>query len=53
VEGGGGLGPRKRNCKRCGGSGHIARTCKNMMHASFGEDEHWGAENAQEETQPR
>jgi hypothetical protein len=41
VEGGGGLGPRKRNCKRCGGSGHIARTYKNAVHASFGEDEHW------------
>jgi hypothetical protein len=38
---------------RCEGSGHIARTYKNLVHASFGEDEHWGAENAQEETQPR
>jgi hypothetical protein len=29
----------------------IARTCKNAVHASFGEDEHWGVENAQEETE--
>ena len=36
---GSGLGPRKRNCKRCGGSGHIARTCKNVVDASFGEEE--------------
>jgi hypothetical protein len=47
------LGPRKRNCKRCGGFGHIARTCKNVVHASFREDEHWGVENAQDETQPK
>jgi hypothetical protein len=51
AEGKRGLGPRKRNYKRCGGSGHIARTCKNTIDASFGEDQHWGAENAQEETQ--
>ena len=48
AEGRSGLGPRKRRCKRCGGSGHIARTCKNAVDASFGEDDHWGAENAQE-----
>jgi hypothetical protein len=53
MEGRGGLGPRKWNHKRCGGSGHIARTYKNVVHASFREDEHSGAENAQEETQPR
>jgi hypothetical protein len=51
VEDRGGLGPSKRNCKRCSGSRHIARTCKNAVHASFGEDEHWGVENAQEETE--
>jgi hypothetical protein len=51
AEGRGGLGPRKRICKRCGGSRHIARTCKNTVDASFGEDQYWGAENAQEATQ--
>jgi hypothetical protein len=53
AEGRGGLGPRKQNCKRCGGSGHIVRTCKNAVHESFGEDKHYSGENAQEETQPR
>ena len=46
AEGRKGLGPRKRICKRCGGLGHIARTCKNVVDPAFGEDEHWGAENA-------
>jgi len=46
AEGRKGLGPRKRKCKRCGGSGHFARTCKNAVDPAFGEDEHWGAENA-------
>jgi hypothetical protein len=41
-----GLGPRKRKCKRCGGLGHIARNCKNAVDPAFGEDRHWGAENA-------
>jgi hypothetical protein len=53
AEGRGGLGPRKRKCKRCGGSGHIARTCKYTVDASFGEDQHWSAENAQEAIQTR
>jgi hypothetical protein len=43
-----GLGPRKRKCKRCGGLGHIARNCKNAVDPAFGEDQHWGAENALE-----
>jgi hypothetical protein len=51
AAGRGGLGPRKQICKRCGGSGHIARTCKNTVDTSFGEDQHWSAENAQEATQ--
>jgi hypothetical protein len=51
VEGRGGLRPRKWIYKRCGVSGHIARTCKNAVDASFGEDQHWGVENAQEATQ--
>jgi hypothetical protein len=41
-----GLGPRKRKCKRCGGLGHIARNYKNAVDPAFGEDQHWGAENA-------
>jgi hypothetical protein len=53
ADGRGGLGLKKQNCKRCGGSGRIARTCKNAVDASFGEDEHWGEENAQVPTQPR
>jgi hypothetical protein len=28
--------------------GHIARGCKNVVDLAFGEDEHWGAKNAQE-----
>jgi hypothetical protein len=28
--------------------GYIARGCKNTVDPAFGEDEHWGAENAQE-----
>jgi hypothetical protein len=43
--------PRKRIYKRCGGSEHIARTCKNAVDASFREDQHWGVENAEEATQ--
>jgi hypothetical protein len=41
AKGRGGLGPRNQKCKRCGGSRHIARTYKNAIDASFGEDEHW------------
>ena len=41
-----GLGPRKRICKRCGELGHFASKCKNAVDPSFGEDQHWGAENA-------
>jgi hypothetical protein len=48
VEGRTRLGPRKRTCKRCGGLSHIARGCRNAVDPAFGEDEHWGAENAQE-----
>jgi hypothetical protein len=48
AEGGTRLGPRKHKCKRCGGFDHIARGCKNAVDLAFGEDEHWGAENAQE-----
>jgi len=43
-----GLGPRKRICKRCGELGHFASKCKNAVDPSFGEDQHWGAENAVE-----
>ena len=43
-----GLGPRKRKCRRCGELGHFASKCKNAVDPSFGEDQHWGAENAVE-----
>ena len=43
-----GLGPRKYKCGRCGRLGHHANKCKNSVDAAFGEDEHWGAENAEE-----
>ncbi|KAG2553392.1 hypothetical protein PVAP13_9KG524600 [Panicum virgatum] len=43
-----GLGPRKRKCKRCGELVHFASKCKNAVDPSFGEDQHWGAENAVE-----
>ena len=43
-----GLGPRRKKCGRCGGRGHHANKCKNSVDAAFGEDEHWGAENAEE-----
>ena len=49
-----GLGARKRKCKRCGRFGHIAKNCKESVDAAFGEeDEHWGAENVDEDaTEP-
>ena len=43
-----GLGPRRKKCGRCEGRGHHANKCKNSVDAAFGEDEHWGAENAEE-----
>jgi hypothetical protein len=48
AEGRIGLRPRKHKCKRCEGLGHIASGCKNAVDPAFGEDEHLGAENAQE-----
>ena len=36
----------------CGGRGHHANKCKNSVDAAFGEDEHWGAENAEEPADP-
>ncbi|VAI27652.1 unnamed protein product [Triticum turgidum subsp. durum] len=45
-----GLGPRKRKCKRCGGLGHLLKTCKKAIDPAFGEeDAHWGADNAEED----
>ena len=41
-----GLGPRKHKCKRCGRCGHKAKGCKQSVDPAFGEDEHWGADNA-------
>ena len=41
-----GLGPRKYKCKRCGRCGHKAKGCKQSVDPAFGEDEHWGADNA-------
>ncbi|KAG8098713.1 hypothetical protein GUJ93_ZPchr0013g36910 [Zizania palustris] len=41
---GSGLGARKRKCKRCGRSGHIARNCKNAVDAAFGEDQDLGVQ---------
>jgi hypothetical protein len=40
------LGPGKRKCKRCGRLWHIARNSKNAVDPAFGEDQHWGVENA-------
>ena len=41
-----GLGPRKHKCKRCGRCGHKAKGCKQSVDPAFGEDEHWGSDNA-------
>ncbi|KAE8800197.1 hypothetical protein D1007_24349 [Hordeum vulgare] len=40
--------PKQRKCKKCGTLGHIARTCTNVVDASFGEEERWAAANAEE-----
>ncbi|KAM0827353.1 hypothetical protein ACQ4PT_068254 [Festuca glaucescens] len=34
---GAGLGPRRRKCTRCGGSGHFAKYCDNAVDPAFGE----------------
>ncbi|KAM0863668.1 hypothetical protein ACQ4PT_044427 [Festuca glaucescens] len=34
---GAGLGPRRRNCTKCGGSGHFAKYCDNTVDPVFGE----------------
>ena len=39
---------KQRKCKKCGKPGHIARKCTNPVDASFGEEEQWAAENAEE-----
>ena len=41
-----GLGPRKKKCKRCGRCGHQAKGCTRSVDPAFGEEEHWGAQNA-------
>ena len=44
-----GLGGRKKKCKRCGKLGHRASHCKESIDPAFGEEEHWGADNATDE----
>ena len=41
-----GLGPRKYKCKRCGRCGHKTKGCKESVDPTFREEEHWGADNA-------
>ena len=41
-----GLCPRKYKCKRCGRCGHKTKGCKESVDPAFGEEEHWGADNA-------
>ena len=36
------------SAKKCGGLGHIARICTNPVDPSFGEDDQWGTENAED-----
>ena len=43
-----GLGGRKKKCSRCGRLGHRGTHCKESIDLAFGEDKHWGAENALE-----
>jgi len=46
---GGRLGARKRKCRRCGGFGHIQRTCKESVDPAFGEE---GYEEPEHEPEP-
>ena len=41
-----GLGGRKNKCSRCGKLGHKGSHCKESIDPAFGEEEHWGADNA-------
>jgi hypothetical protein len=41
-----GLGGRRKKCSRCGRLGHRGSHCKESIDPAFGEEEHWGAENA-------
>ncbi|XP_073355548.1 uncharacterized protein [Aegilops tauschii subsp. strangulata] len=40
------LGGRRKKCSRCGRLGHRGTHCKEPIDPAFGEDEHWGADNA-------
>ena len=44
-----GLGGRRKKCGRCGRLGYRATHCKESTDPTFGEEEHWGAENATDE----
>jgi len=44
-----GLGGRKNKCSRCGKLGHKGSHCKESIDPAFGEEEHWGANNANDE----
>ncbi|KAM0930028.1 hypothetical protein ACQ4PT_001208 [Festuca glaucescens] len=47
---GAGLGPRRRKCTRCGGSGHFAKYCDNAVDPAFGEFFDSPSEDAMEAT---
>ena len=43
---------KKRKCGRCGGFGHIKRSCTNAVDPSYGEEDQWGEKNSEEHVQP-